>query len=75
MGGEQAAGVLSTVRKFNSPEEEQEFKKQTISQYEKEGHPYFSSARFQFDFTLISLFFYFFLILFFSSNSGCGMTV
>jgi len=45
MGGEQAAGVLSTVKTFKSKGEEEEFKKKTISQYEKEGHPYFSSAR------------------------------
>jgi 3-methylcrotonyl-CoA carboxylase beta subunit len=53
MGGEQAAGVLATVTRDNkeragqkwSAEEEAAFKKPYIEQYEKEGHPYFSSAR------------------------------
>ena len=53
MGGEQAASVLSTVRRDNleaqgkqwSQEEEDEFKKPILEKYEHEGHPYFSSAR------------------------------
>lgn len=53
MGGEQAASVLATVQRDNkkrenkewSIEEENEFKKPIIEKYEKEGHPYFSSAR------------------------------
>eukprot|EP00123_Amoebidium_parasiticum_P022539 comp8961_c0_seq1/m.4155 comp8961_c0_seq1/g.4155 ORF comp8961_c0_seq1/g.4155 comp8961_c0_seq1/m.4155 type:complete len:578 (-) comp8961_c0_seq1:601-2334(-) len=53
MGGEQAAGVLATVKRDKmeregkkwSAEEEEAFKKPTIELYEKEGHPYFSSAR------------------------------
>jgi len=53
MGGEQAAGVLSTVRqdvlardgKSMSPEEEAAFKQPILDQYEVQGHPYYSSAR------------------------------
>ncbi|XP_004364190.2 methylcrotonoyl-Coenzyme A carboxylase 2 [Capsaspora owczarzaki ATCC 30864] len=54
MGGEQAAGVLSTITKEQrerkklrpwTAEEEATFKQPTIDQYEKEGHPYFASSR------------------------------
>jgi 3-methylcrotonyl-CoA carboxylase beta subunit len=60
MGGEQAAGVLATVkrdgleRKDNSPErkeknwsaeDEKAFKQQIIDTYEAQGHPYYASAR------------------------------
>ncbi|MDX1734522.1 MAG: carboxyl transferase domain-containing protein [Halioglobus sp.] len=53
MGGEQAAGVLATVRqdqlardgKSMTPEEEDAFKQPIIDQYERQGHPYFASAR------------------------------
>ena len=53
MGGEQAAGVLATVKRDGierqgkkwSKKEEAEFKKPIIEQYEYQGHPYYSSAR------------------------------
>ncbi|MEA3195825.1 MAG: 3-methylcrotonyl-CoA carboxylase beta subunit [Betaproteobacteria bacterium] len=46
MGGEQAASVLATVKgNFASREEEEEFKKPIREQYERQGHPYYSSAR------------------------------
>ncbi len=53
MGGEQAAGVLATVRqdvlardgKSMSPEEEAAFKQPILDQYEHQGHPYYASAR------------------------------
>ena len=53
MGGEQAAGVLATVRqdvmardgKGMSPEEEADFKQPILDLYEKQGHPYYASAR------------------------------
>ena len=53
MGGEQAATVLATVRrdaieasgKAWSAEEEEAFRAPIRAQYEKEGHPYFASAR------------------------------
>ena len=53
MGGEQAAGVLSTVRKDSMeargdqwPEEEQAaFETEIREQYDLQGHPYYSSAR------------------------------
>ncbi|MCG7568736.1 MULTISPECIES: carboxyl transferase domain-containing protein [Pseudoalteromonas] len=53
MGGEQAAGVLAQVkqdglaRKGESMSDEQldEFKKPIIEQYERQGHPYYASAR------------------------------
>jgi 3-methylcrotonyl-CoA carboxylase beta subunit len=46
MGGEQAAAVLSTVRgKFKSKEEEENFKNPIREQYERQGHPYYASAR------------------------------
>jgi 3-methylcrotonyl-CoA carboxylase beta subunit len=53
MGGEQAAGVLATVRQDvlarddqqMSPEEEAAFKQPILDQYERQGHPYYASAR------------------------------
>lgn len=53
MGGEQAAGVLATVKqeqlaregKSMTPEEEAAFKQPTLELYEKQGHPYYASAR------------------------------
>jgi 3-methylcrotonyl-CoA carboxylase beta subunit len=53
MGGEQAASVLATVRREGmeargeswSAEEEDSFKAPIRAQYEKEGHPYFATAR------------------------------
>ncbi len=53
MGGEQAAGVLATVRRDRleregkelSPEEEEAITRPITDQYERQGHPYYSSAR------------------------------
>jgi len=53
MGGEQAATVLATIRRDAietkggqwSAEEEAAFKAPLRSQYEREGHPYYASAR------------------------------
>src|SRR5260221_5272431 len=46
MGGEQAASVLATVRgDFASKTEEEKFKQPIRDQYERQGHPYYSSAR------------------------------
>ncbi len=53
MGGEQAASVLATVRRDQSEargeewstEAEQNFKAPIRSQYERQGHPYYSTAR------------------------------
>jgi 3-methylcrotonyl-CoA carboxylase beta subunit len=53
MGGEQAASVLATVRRDNieakggnwSSADEEAFKAPIREQYEKEGHPYYSTAR------------------------------
>ena len=53
MGGEQAANVLSTVKKDSNKRrklkwtkiEEKEFKNKILDQYEFEGNPYFASAR------------------------------
>ena len=53
MGGLQAASVLATVRRENleaagqtwSAEEEAAFKQPTLDQFEREGHPYFMTAR------------------------------
>ena len=46
MGGEQAASVLATVRGgFASKDEEESFKNPIREQYERQGHPYYSSAR------------------------------
>ncbi|MEA3381991.1 MAG: carboxyl transferase domain-containing protein [Pseudomonadota bacterium] len=53
MGGEQAAGVLAQVKRDQkaragetwSEEEEKSFKQPVIDTYEKQGHPYYASAR------------------------------
>jgi 3-methylcrotonyl-CoA carboxylase beta subunit len=53
MGGEQAASVLATVKRDGveakggawSKEEEQEFKRPILEQYERQGHPYYATAR------------------------------
>jgi 3-methylcrotonyl-CoA carboxylase beta subunit len=53
MGGEQAAGVLATVKRDGieakggawSKEEEEAFKQPIKEQYEHQGHPYYASAR------------------------------
>ena len=53
MGGEQAAGVLATVRqdvlaregKTMTAEEEAALKQPILEQYERQGHPYYASAR------------------------------
>jgi 3-methylcrotonyl-CoA carboxylase beta subunit len=53
MGGEQAASVLATVRRDNleaekkewSKEEEEAFKKPLREQFEREGNPYYATAR------------------------------
>jgi 3-methylcrotonyl-CoA carboxylase beta subunit len=53
MGGEQAASVLATVRRDGieakgrkwSQAEEEAFKAPIRSQYEKQGHPYYATAR------------------------------
>jgi 3-methylcrotonyl-CoA carboxylase beta subunit len=53
MGGEQAASVLATVRRENieggggswSRDEEDEFKRPIREQYEREGNPYYATAR------------------------------
>jgi len=53
MGGEQAATVLATVRRDGmeaagkewSAEDEADFKAPIREQYEKQGHPYYASAR------------------------------
>jgi len=53
MGGEQAAGVLATVKRDAieraggtwSPEEEAEFKRPTLEMFEEQSHPLFASAR------------------------------
>ena len=53
MGGAQAAAVLATVRRDNleaqgrtwSPAEEAEFKQPVLENFEREGHPYYATAR------------------------------
>ncbi|MCX7835342.1 MAG: methylcrotonoyl-CoA carboxylase [bacterium] len=53
MGGEQAANVLLTVKqdalkeknKIMTSQEIENFKRPILEKYEKEGHPYYSSAR------------------------------
>ncbi len=53
MGGEQAASVLATVRRDGieaagktwSADEEEAFKSPIRDQYERQGHPYYASAR------------------------------
>jgi 3-methylcrotonyl-CoA carboxylase beta subunit len=53
MGGEQAAGVMAQIKRDQydrnneewSAEDEQKFKQPILETYEKQGHPYFASAR------------------------------
>ena len=53
MGGEQAAGVLAQVKREQaeragntlSAEDETKIKAPILAQYERQGHPYYSSAR------------------------------
>ena len=53
MGGEQAASVLATVKRDGieakkgswSKEEEEKFKAPIRDQYERQGHPYYATAR------------------------------
>ena len=53
MGGEQAAGVLSTIKRDQmkttkevwSKEQEEDFRKPILDTYQKQGHPYYASAR------------------------------
>jgi 3-methylcrotonyl-CoA carboxylase beta subunit/propionyl-CoA carboxylase len=53
MGGEQAAGVLATVKRDQlaregrelTPEEEQSIRAPILEKYEREGSPYYSTAR------------------------------
>ena len=53
MGGEQAASVLATVRRDNieakggtwAKDEEEKFKQPVREAYEREGHPYYATAR------------------------------
>jgi 3-methylcrotonyl-CoA carboxylase beta subunit len=53
MGGEQAAGVLATVKRDQlraagrdwPAAEEESFKQPIREQYERQGHPYYASAR------------------------------
>ena len=53
MGGEQAASVLATVKRSQlessggqwAAEEEESFKQPIREQYERQGHPYYASAR------------------------------
>lgn len=53
MGGEQAASVLATIRREGveakgatwSTEEEHAFKQPILEQFEREGHPFYASAR------------------------------
>jgi acetyl-CoA carboxylase carboxyltransferase component len=53
MGGEQAAGVLTTVKRDQlaregrdlTPEEESSIRDPILDKYEQEGSPYYSAAR------------------------------
>jgi 3-methylcrotonyl-CoA carboxylase beta subunit len=53
MGGEQAAGVLTTVKRDQlardgqllSAEEEDDIRRPILDKYEREGSPYYSTAR------------------------------
>jgi 3-methylcrotonyl-CoA carboxylase beta subunit len=53
MGGEQAASVLATVKRDGieakgdswSNSEEEDFKRPILEQYERQGHPYYATAR------------------------------
>ncbi len=45
MGGPQAASVLSTVKGDLTPEQKAEFEAPILEKYEREGNPYYSTAR------------------------------
>jgi acetyl-CoA carboxylase carboxyltransferase component len=45
MGGQQAASVLSTVRGTMTPDEKTAFEAPILQKYEREGSPYYSTAR------------------------------
>ena len=53
MGGEQAAGVLTTVKQDQlaregqtlAPDDEQAIRQPILEKYEREGSPYYSTAR------------------------------
>jgi len=45
MGGDSAAVVLSIVRDIKDPAEKEDFINKTKMKYDKEGHPYYASAR------------------------------
>ena len=53
MGGEQAAGVLSTIKRDQmekkerpwTDEQDEEFRKPILDTYQKQGHPFYASAR------------------------------
>ncbi|MBX7145694.1 MAG: methylcrotonoyl-CoA carboxylase [Alphaproteobacteria bacterium] len=53
MGGEQASNVLAQIKRDNleakgqkwDPQEEEQFKQPIRAQYEKQGHPYYATAR------------------------------
>ncbi len=45
MGGPQAASVLSTVKGDMTPEEKAKFEAPILEKYEREGNPYYSTAR------------------------------
>ncbi|MEO6834553.1 MAG: carboxyl transferase domain-containing protein [Candidatus Tumulicola sp.] len=45
MGGPQAASVLSTVKGDMTPEEKTAFEAPILEKYEREGNPYYSTAR------------------------------
>ncbi len=53
MGGQQAASVLATVKRDGieakggawSSEEEEDFKRPILEQYDRQGHPYYATAR------------------------------
>ena len=45
MGGPQAASVLSTVKGDMTPEEKAAFEAPILQKYEREGNPYYSTAR------------------------------
>ena len=81
MGGEQAAGVLSTVKQGQlerqgdtvmTDEEVEAFKAPTITKYETEGHPYFASARGWDDGRPSSSFFLLVLFVFWVGGRGRG---
>jgi 3-methylcrotonyl-CoA carboxylase beta subunit len=44
-GGPQAASVLSTVKGEMTPEDKAKFEAPILEKYEREGNPYYSTAR------------------------------